>query len=256
MKKKVLIAVPVVLLAAIAVVAGSVFLPFRALAPPPEAGQDLPGGARLINDGFANSYLLSAGDVAALVDCGDDANGAAILSELKKRGMGPENVKAIFLTHGHPDHTGACHLFKNAEVYAFEGDKGIADGTKSSHGPITSIVSGPPEKRITVTKTLNDGETITVGDLHVVAFLVPGHTAGSAVYLSGGVLFMGDCANYGRDGTLHAAMPMFTDDGAQNRKSIKELAGRLAQRGDKIDMTAYGHSAPSDGIKALAAFTP
>src|SRR3954452_8252669 len=104
--KKVLIGVAVLVVAVIALVVGSVLLPFRALAPTPEGGEDLPGGARLINDGFANSYLLTSGDVAALVDCGDDANGAAILSELKKHGMGPSNVKAIFLSHGHPDHTG------------------------------------------------------------------------------------------------------------------------------------------------------
>lgn len=256
MIKKVLIAlVLLILVPALAVFAFMQF-DFRRMEPAPEAGRDLPGGVRLINDGFALSYLLPTGDGAALVDCGDDANGAAILAELKKRSLGPESVKAIFLTHGHPDHTGACHLFPKADVYAFAADQGLAAGTEGSHGPITRLVSGPPEKRVTVTRTLKDGETVTVGDRQVVAFAVPGHTAGSAAYLSGGILFVGDNGGFGKDGELRPAMRLFTDDPEQNRKSLHELAAKLEQRGDKVEVTAYGHSAPSEGMKALAAFSP
>jgi glyoxylase-like metal-dependent hydrolase (beta-lactamase superfamily II) len=254
--KKVLIGVVLVLLLPPLGVVVGLLLTFRSLESVPAEGKDLAGGARLVNDGFAAFYLLPVTGGAALVDCGDDANGAVILAELKKRSLGPENVQAIFLTHGHPDHIASCHLFPKAEVYGFAGDVGIADGSARSLGPLPRLFSTPEEKRIKVTKTLTDGESVTVGDRQVVAFAVPGHTAGSASYLSGGVLIMGDNANVGKDGSLHPAMWLFSDDPEQNHKSLRELATRLQQRGDKVEMTAYGHSGPSEGIKALVAFEP
>jgi glyoxylase-like metal-dependent hydrolase (beta-lactamase superfamily II) len=226
------------------------------LEPVPADGRDVAGGARLVNDGWAAFYLLPFTGGAALVDCGDDAKGAAVLAELKKRSLTPDDVKAIFLTHGHPDHIASCHLFTKAEVYGFGADQGIAAGTERSAGPIPRLVATPKEKLVTITKTLTDGETTTLGDRQVIAFAVPGHTRGSAAYLSNGLLMLGDSAQHDHDGSLRAAMWLFTDDPKQNRRSLQALATKLSQRGDKVDMTAYGHSGPSEGMRALAAFRP
>jgi glyoxylase-like metal-dependent hydrolase (beta-lactamase superfamily II) len=68
-------------------------------------GADLPGGAKVVKDGFVASFMLPAGDrQVALIDAGNDVSGKAVLAELQRRGLGPEAVKAIFLTHGHGDH--------------------------------------------------------------------------------------------------------------------------------------------------------
>src|SRR5580693_5907659 len=51
---------------------------------------------------------------------GHDASGKAILAALDKRGLTPASVAAIFLTHGHGDHTAACKQFPGAQIYAMQ----------------------------------------------------------------------------------------------------------------------------------------
>jgi glyoxylase-like metal-dependent hydrolase (beta-lactamase superfamily II) len=87
-------------------------------------------------------------------------------------------------------------------------------------------------------------------------FAVPGHTAGSASYLTGGVLLMGDNATIGKDGKLLPAMWFFSDDQDQNKKSLAALAKKLEPRKDEIKLIAYGHSNTSDGLQALSSFSP
>jgi glyoxylase-like metal-dependent hydrolase (beta-lactamase superfamily II) len=257
--KKVLKIVAVVLVVILVPLLGviySVVSGYNALEPVPEAGKDVAGGAHLINDGFAAFYLLPANGGAALVDCGNDETGKAVLEELKKKSLTPESVTHIFLTHGHADHTAACHLFPKAEVYAFAGDVDLAAGKAVSKGPLPRFVSNPPEKQIKVTKMLTDGETIDVGDRKVTAFAMPGHTAGSASYFSNGLLMMGDNASYNKKGVMVPAWWWFTDDVPTSSKSIQALAAKLKERGDKVEQIAYAHSGPSDGSKALDEFKP
>jgi glyoxylase-like metal-dependent hydrolase (beta-lactamase superfamily II) len=255
--KKVLKIVAVVLAVLIvppAVVIGSLMYQFGQLEPVPEGTKEIAGGAVLVNDGFAAFYLLPANGGVALVDCGNDETGKVLLDELKKKSIKPEDVTHIFLTHGHADHTATCHLFPKAEVYAFPGDVDLAGGKAVSRGPLPRYVANPPEKAIKVTKTLTDGETIAVGDRQVTAFAMPGHTAGSASYLSNGLLLMGDNASFDKTGAMRPAWWWFTDDVAESGRSIRSLAGKLKQRGDKVEMTAYAHSGPSPGSAALESF--
>lgn len=252
MRKKLLIGIAVIVLLPIVSLGFGLFMTMHGLAPmPPD--EDLAGGARLVNDGFTVSYLLPYTGGAALVDCGNDEKGAAILDELKKRSLGPDDVKAIFLTHGHADHTAACHLFGKADVYAFPADVELAAGNAKSKGPLPRWVGMPPEKKIKVTKTLTDGEVVTLGDREVVAFAVPGHTQGSASYFSKGLLMMGDNTQAETSGKLRPAMWLFTDDTDQNKKSLHELAGKIKQRGDKVEVIGCAHSGPLNGATALEA---
>ena len=132
----------------------------------------------------------------------------------------------------------------------------LAAGQARAKGPLTRFLNTPPEKQIKVTKTLTDGETITVGDLQVTAFAVPGHTTGSASYLSGGVLMMGDSANIGKDGALRPSIWFFSDGQDENRKSLHALATKLEPRKDEVRLMAFGHSNTSEGLKALLSFRP
>ena len=111
----------------------------------------------------------------------------------------------------------------------------------------------PADKKIKVTKTLTDGEVVTLGDREVVAFAVPGHTAGSASYFSKGLLMMGDNAQAETGGALRPAMWLFTDDADQNRRSLHELAGKIRSRGEKVETIGCAHSGPLTGAKALEA---
>jgi glyoxylase-like metal-dependent hydrolase (beta-lactamase superfamily II) len=82
-----------------------------------------------------------------------------------------------------------------------------------------------------------------LGSFQVRVFAVPGHTPGSAAYAIGENLFMGDSANQDKQGRLKAAHWIFSASAAQNRKSLFELAHRLA--GDSsIKTLVFSHSAP------------
>jgi hydroxyacylglutathione hydrolase len=217
---------------------------------------ELPGGARLVKDGYVSIGVLPAGDGAvALIDCGNDPNGIAVMKELQRRGLGPDAVKTIFLTHGHPDHIAACHLFKGSEVLAFAGDVAVAEGTGRSKGPVPSKFDTPPEKRTKVTRPLIDGETVVVnGALSVKVYAVPGHTAGSAAFLAGEALYLGDSATGGSDGKVLGAPWVFSDDQAENRRSLVALAAKLKGEGAVVKKIVFSHSGPFEGVDALLAF--
>jgi hydroxyacylglutathione hydrolase len=200
-------------------------------------GQQLVAGVETLKDGFVSVFMLDVGPgKVALVDAGKDASGKAILTALARRGLTPGAVVAIFLTHGHGDHTAACKLFPEAQVYALESDVAlVGDAAKVTH-------------------PLKDGDVTDLGDQHVETFAVPGHTPGSAVYLARGVLFFGDSAGASKDGAMMKAVRLFSKDSGQNVASLKLLATRLQPRAADIKMLAFAHTGPLVGFQPLATF--
>jgi glyoxylase-like metal-dependent hydrolase (beta-lactamase superfamily II) len=62
---------------------------------------------RIIEDGITSFAIVPIDNrQVVLIDAGNDQNGEAVLAELTRRGLGPDAVSTILLTHGHPDHTG------------------------------------------------------------------------------------------------------------------------------------------------------
>ena len=214
--------------------------------------QELEGFVHVVKDGYVGVDFLDAGAGAVvLIDSGKDLEGQRILAELGRRHLGPEAVKAIFLTHGHVDHIAGCHLFPKAEVLALPEDVGLAEGRESGKGPLTKHLS-PKDLQAHVTRTLKDDETVQVGDLAVRVFSIPGHTGGSAAYLVRGVLFLGDSADATKDGALVPAKWPVTDDPEANRASLKALAGRLPP--GEVKQLVFSHTGVLAGDAALRAF--
>lgn len=252
--KRVLLTAGGVLLLLAAIPTGVLALTFGGLVPA-EDGTELPGGARLVRDGFVNLYLLPAGPGAvALIDCGADLEGGVIKAELARRGLGTEAVKAIFITHGHGDHIGACRLFPEARVYAFAGDVGLVQGLEAARGPVPRLRGALRERATRVSHTLADGETVYVGSLSVQAFHIPGHTGGSAAYLANGVLYLGDSAAVERGGRLRGAAWVFSDDQEESFGAVGGLARRLESRRQEIQALACGHSGPWTDASPLLGF--
>jgi hydroxyacylglutathione hydrolase len=200
-------------------------------------GQRVVPGVETVKDGFVSVFLVDVGPgKVALVDAGKDASGKAIVAALARRGLGPGSVAAIFLTHGHGDHTAACKVFPDAQVYALQDEVAlIGDAARVSH-------------------PLKDGDVSVVGDLHVEVFAVPGHTPGSAVYLARGALFFGDSAGASKEGVMMKAVRLFSKNSAQNVASLKALEARLQPRAAEIQALAFAHTGPLVGFQPLAAF--
>jgi glyoxylase-like metal-dependent hydrolase (beta-lactamase superfamily II) len=234
--------------------AGLVASAFWGNAPLPDRA-DLPGGVRLVKDGMVALFMLPAGGTSvALVDCGNDPEARQILAELARRNARREDVKAIFLTHGHGDHTAGCHQFPGAEVMALAPDVGLAAGTETGHGLLSRFFKNGPPKAAKVTRVLHDGETVQVGPLSVYVFAIPGHTDGSAAYLANGVLFLGDSATDRKDGTFAGAPRQTSDSVEQNHASLRALWKRLRDERLGVEVLAPAHSAPQLGTAAFEAF--
>ena len=250
--KKALLASGAVLVLLVLTLA-ALFLPIFTGNKAPSDGETLVGGATAVLDGYVLAFMLPTGEgTLALIDCGNDDEGIALMRALKAKKIEPTAVKAIFLTHGHPDHIAGCHLFPKAEVYAFPGDVKIASGEERAKGPLPSKLDLPKHKAIKVTRTLTDGETVTVGTLTVKAYAVPGHTSGSGVYLANSVLFMGDVVNGRSDGkTLKNAPWLFSDDTAQSQASVAKLYQRLKAENADVKTLAPAHSGTIPGLDAL-----
>lgn len=216
-------------------------------------GQEI-GGARIVQDGYGSMAVIPIDErQVALVDAGEDLEGQAVLAELKRRGLGPEAVSTIFLTHGHPDHIGAIRLFPNAQVMALEGEVPLVEGRAGSRGPVTQLFPVRPTG-VKVSRALRAGEVVNLGSTPVRVYAVPGHTAGSAAYLVGGVLFVGDSADVTSEGALQGAPWIFTDSQTDNRASLTNLEQQLVADGAKVTAIVPAHSGAVDGGAALTAF--
>lgn len=241
----VLVAVPVTMIA-------SAFVGTSAIVD----GAEPTSGVRIVKDGFVSVGVIDlGGGKVALVDAGNDVSGKAILAELTRRGLGPGAVEAVLLTHGHPDHLNGCHAFPAAPVYALADDVALAEGREAAKSPIGKLVGAKPTG-VKIARALADGEVLTLGDKSVRVFAVPGHTAGSAAYLVNGVLFLGDSAGASKDGRILPAPWAFSDNGAQNRASLKTLADRLRPEAAKVSALVPAHSGVLSGLDPLLAFTP
>jgi glyoxylase-like metal-dependent hydrolase (beta-lactamase superfamily II) len=245
-------ALALVPLAAIVAVVAAVAIPHltrRKLA----ARADL-DGMYLVKDLMVSACVIPLGDhEAALVDAGMDKAGSAILAELARHGLGPGDVKAILLTHGHHDHAGAVRQFPNAEVMALAAEIEVVEGRSGGGSPLLRVLPIRPAG-VRVSRIVRDGETFPLGPYQVRVFAIPGHTPGSAAFAIGPNLFLGDSADAGRNGRLQASPWIFSQSTAQNRASLAELSRRLAGDG-AIRRLVFGHSAPLEkGVAPLEEF--
>jgi|KBSMisStandDraft_5_1062788.scaffolds.fasta_scaffold376251_2 glyoxylase-like metal-dependent hydrolase (beta-lactamase superfamily II) len=222
--------------------------------------QSIPDGAevngfRIVKDGVVSVAVIPVSEnEVALVDAGNDKNATAILAELSRRHLGAGAVKAILITHGHPDHTGGAGVFPNAQVISLETEKPLVEGRVGAKGPLTRLMPVSPTG-ITVAKTVNDGDTLTLGTHQVRVFAVPGHTQGSAAYLVDDVLFMGDAADAKSDATVIGSPWIFSDSQSQDRQSLVALDARLARDSVPVKEMVFSHSGVlANGREPLDAF--
>ena len=197
-------------------------------------------GVEVVKDGFVACYLVDLGPCeVALVDACNDASGKPVIAALTKRGLRPDAVKAVFLTHGDKDHISGVLAFPGAQVLALAPDVPLAEGRETRF--LKRMIS-PKDTGVRVTRSLGDGEVVELPGTAFQTYAVPGHTRGSAVFLARGVLFMGDSAEVTSEGTLAPAKRLTSDDPAQNRASLARLARRLEPAASDVRAIAPAHS--------------
>ena len=135
----------------------------------------------------ANSYILTADGKNAVVI---DPSSYAVIRELEGRGLVPAYV---LLTHCHFDHVMFTQELQGLGAKVVCLDKELAN--TNSEVDLFAL-AGVPRKPFSVDRTVSHGEDFVLADIPFTAWSLPGHTAGSAAYLTqnGGEkwLFTGD----------------------------------------------------------------
>jgi glyoxylase-like metal-dependent hydrolase (beta-lactamase superfamily II) len=165
----------------------------------------IPPGVQTIRGVMGVCHLLidPIGDVV-LLDTGLIGEPAQIRWRLGQRGLGPQNVKAIILTHGHIDHAGNlawAKAWSGAPIYAHPLEQAHIDGTYPYVGinrwcgrleKLGRAVLGVGQPA-QIDVPLSDGDQLPFwGGLRVVH--LPGHTVGHCGFYSArhDLLFSGD----------------------------------------------------------------
>jgi glyoxylase-like metal-dependent hydrolase (beta-lactamase superfamily II) len=238
----------------ITVIAISAFALFGGLQGATE-GPALGAGIDRVQAGYSTAYVLDAGNGQfLLIDAGSDGKGTALAQDLQGRHSGPENVVAVLLTHAHSDHIAALALFPKATIYAMKREVPIAAGQEPFNGPIFKLFGGRNTSPFGVTHPLDDGESFVVGNLQVTAYAVPGHTEGSAAYLTNNVLFVGDSLQIKSNQQITGPSVIFSTDRTQGEVSLRHLGQELEPHAAEVRFIATGHTGTVAGLKPLLSF--
>jgi glyoxylase-like metal-dependent hydrolase (beta-lactamase superfamily II) len=173
-----------------------------------------------------NCYILcdETEKKCAVVDPGGDAR--QIIAAVERSGYQP---CAVFLTHGHYDHTGAAaelaEHWEGIPVYLNRRDCSASDPYMAQLFPAVAGV-----------QDYDEGDEFSVGSLTVRVMATPGHSEGSVTLRCGDVLFCGD--------TLFAGSMGRTDFPGGSMKKIMASLRRLGGLEGDLQVLP-GHMEPS-----------
>ena len=147
-----------------------------------------------VGPGATNCYIADDGENAVVIDPGFEAE--RVVAYLSRRKL---RLHYIFLTHGHYDHILAAPALREmtgAEIVI------SAPDCDCLISPLRSLAGrmGLEQRCEEADILAYENSTFLVGDMTFRWMLTPGHSPGSAVILSGNVMFSGDTLFYGTCG--------------------------------------------------------
>jgi glyoxylase-like metal-dependent hydrolase (beta-lactamase superfamily II) len=177
-------------------------------------------------------YLARTDSGVIAIDLGWWGAPRALARGLARLHAGAGDVRYVFLTHAHRDHTYGWRLVRGARFVLGAGEVPFFTGKARYRGFLPRIgdwlVTYPHPDSGEVTITALGGDSVFVlGRDTLFTFAVPGHTAGSTAYLFREILFGGDAINWRPWSGFQGARPEFSDDVRRSRSSMRALWQRL-----------------------------
>ena len=160
---------------------------------------------------------------AAVIDPGGDLE--RIRDAIAQSGV---TVEKILLTHGHIDHAAGAAELRDELGVTIEGPH-KADDFLLQHLAEQGQAYGIPARAVTPDRWLEEGETVTVGELTLDVLHCPGHSPGSVVLVSKAERFaiVGDVLFQGSVGRVD--LP-----GGDGKALIRSIKDKLLPLGDDI----------------------
>ncbi|HEO8484530.1 TPA: L1 family subclass B3 metallo-beta-lactamase [Stenotrophomonas maltophilia] len=128
------------------------------------------------------ALLVQTAEGAVLLDGGMPQMADHLLDNMKARGVAPQDLRLILLSHAHADHAGpvaelkrrsGAHVVANAESAVLLA-RGGSDDLHFGDG-----ITYPPAN---ADRIVMDGEVVEVGGIEFTAHFMPGHTPGSTAW--------------------------------------------------------------------------
>ncbi len=138
-------------------------------------------------------YALDCGGAHALVDVGGEAGVDEKLGQLEADGVDLDTVVALFITHCHQDHAGAV-----ARLREEKSPRVVAHRLACEQ--LRYCPAYTPLEDSMVDYTVDQGDTVEIGELSFQVHHMPGHTPDTVAWQLGDGLFAGDILRC--DGTI------------------------------------------------------
>ena len=166
------------------------------------------------------SFLAPVDGGFVLFDPGPASAVDTIERRVREAGFGLEDLRAVFPTHVHLDHSGGAGVLAQrtgCAVYCHPvGAPHLKDpaakllpSAERLYGdmmePLWGSTVGVPENQI---KTVDDGETVNIDGLEVIGWHTPGHASHHVAWQIGDAVATGDVAGVRFPGASHVLPPM------------------------------------------------
>ncbi|MGO4508220.1 N-acyl homoserine lactonase family protein [Bradyrhizobium sp. MOS001] len=167
-----------------------------------------------------------------------------LAAQLEQLGLKPDDVKAMAVSHTHPDHTGNVELFPQATLYV---QKAEYDWPGANNEPRFKP-SHPVE--------LLAGDKDVFGDGSVTILSTPGHTPGHQSLLvklpkTGAVVLSGDAVHF-KDNWDNRRVPSMNANKDQSAASMQKIADTLVK--EKAQLWINHDKAQRDSQKMAPEF--
>jgi metallo-beta-lactamase class B len=129
-------------------------------------------------------YLITTTDGNILINTGLASSTAQIKSNIQALGFKFADTKILLTSQAHYDHVGAMDEIKKmtgAKLMVDEKDAGVLASGGTADYELGKY--GTTFKRVIADRLLNDGDTISLGNMQLVILHHPGHTKGSCSFL-------------------------------------------------------------------------
>jgi metallo-beta-lactamase class B len=126
-------------------------------------------------------YAITTSAGIMLIDTGYPNEVEQVLvAGMKKAGLDPAQVKIVLVGHGHVDHFGGAPYLQEhygAHIYVSQADWNLMENPPPARGG--KAPKGPPPTLPNHDRVMTEGQPITLGDVKVTPFAIPGHTPGA-----------------------------------------------------------------------------